>query len=474
MHDLLHVGNDRPAEGRAANAPQFHLRSVWVSVHRSGSEARRLLHLVSAAGARAGADHALRDADRGRAHRVLPGQHAEDHGGHPGAASVDLHERAAAVGAGRGRDAQAEQGVRRADGAHEAAERAGAVALGERAGGQEVAHGERAGQLALVLRPGDFRQGSLFLSFSESQVRQQAGMDRVRVTISGSAPLAKNVLLFLRCFLRGVIVEGYGATETAGPTTLQVGTDYDIGNVGGPLPCCDFKLVDVPEMGYLTSDREHNGIPCKGRGELMVRGYNITPGYFKAPELTEKAFDKDGFLATGDIAIILPNYAVQIIDRRKNFFKLAQGEYVAAEKLEIIYGGSPFISQIFVFGDSLQSYLIAMIVPEKEYVMKWAKGEYELKGRSFQEICNSKELYDAIRQDLKRLHDEAGLLGYERIEKFKIDSESWSVDNGMLTPTFKLVRKQLKTHYQGDIKALYGGLYGCLFYHGYEVGFPRG
>lgn len=303
-------------------------------------------------------------------------------------------------------------------------------------------------------------------------MRRKSGLDRVRVTISGSAPLSKDVLFFLRCFLKGVIVEGYGATETAGPCTLQVGDDYSIGNVGGPLPCCDFKLVDVPEMGYLTSDREHNGIPCKGRGELMVRGYNITPGYFKSPELTEKAFDKDGFLATGDIAIILPNYAVQIVDRRKNFFKLAQGEYVAAEKLEIIYGGSPFISQIFVFGDSLQSYLIAMIVPEEEYVMKWAKGEYELKDLSFKEICNSKELYDAIREDLKRLHAEAGLLGYERVEKFKIDSESWSVDNGLLTPTFKLVRKQLKTRYQGAIDELYKSpLYACLLNHGYVADF---
>ena len=309
-----------------------------------------------------------------------------------------------------------------------------------------------------------------------AQVRRSAGLDRVRVTISGSAPLGKDVLLFLRCFLRGVIVEGYGATETAGPCTLQVGDDYSIGNVGGPLPCCDFKLVDVPEMGYLTSDRDHNGVPCKGRGELMVRGYNITPGYFKSPELTAKAFDKDGFLATGDIAIILPNYSVQIIDRRKNFFKLAQGEYVAAEKLEIIYGGSPFISQIFVFGDSLQSYLIAMIVPEEDYVMKWAKGEYELKGRSFQEICNSKELYDAIRADLTRIHDQAGLLGFERIVKFKIDSESWSVDNGLLTPTFKLVRKQLKTRYQGAINELYKSAYACLFNHGYGalLAHPRG
>ncbi|OAO17414.1 long chain acyl-CoA synthetase 6, partial [Blastocystis sp. ATCC 50177/Nand II] len=151
-------------------------------------------------------------------------------------------------------------------------------------------------------------------------IRAKAGLDRVRVTISGSAPLSKDILLFLRCLLKGVIIEGYGATETSGPMTLQVGSDYTIGNVGGALPCCEYKLVDVPEMNYLTSDRDHNGQPCKGRGELFVRGYNITPGYFRAPELTKKAFDKDGFFSTGDIAIILPNYSLKIVDRKKNFF----------------------------------------------------------------------------------------------------------------------------------------------------------
>ena len=275
------------------------------------------------------------------------------------------------------------------------------------------------------------------------------------MTISGSAPLSKDILLFLRCLLKGVIIEGYGATETSGPMTLQVGTDYSIGTVGGCLPCCEYKLVDVPEMNYLTSDRDHNGVPCKGRGELFVHGYNITPGYFRNPELTAKAFDKDGFFSTGDIAIILPNYALKIVDRKKNFFKLAQGEYVAAEKLEIIYGASPFISQIFVHGDSLQSYLVAMIVPEKDYVMKWSKSVSSLEGKSFKEVCESEELHAAIQDDLKRLFTNAGLRGFERIQKFTVDSEGWSVDNGMLTPTFKLVRKQLQKHYSAAIEDMY-------------------
>ena len=197
------------------------------------------------------------------------------------------------------------------------------------------------------------------------------------------------------------------------------------------------------------------GKPILGRGELCIKGYNIISGYYHSPELTKAAFDEEGFFKTGDIAIILPNYAVKIVDRKKNFFKLAQGEYVAAEKLEILYGASPFVSQIFVHGDSLQSYLVAMIVPEKDYVMKWAKGVKALEGKSFKEVCESEELHAAIQDDLKRLFTSAGLRGFERIQKFSVESEGWSVENGLLTPTFKLLRKNMKTKYQHKITEMY-------------------
>ena len=305
------------------------------------------------------------------------------------------------------------------------------------------------------LQHGEDKYSRFFDPVLFDRVRKSAGLDCVRVTISGSAPLSDEVKQFLRCVLNGAVVEGYGATETAGPTSIELSMDTSVGSVGGPIAASTFKLVDVPEMGYLATDREHNGQPCLGRGELCIKGYNIISGYYHSPELTKAAFDEEGFFRTGDIAIILPNYAVKIVDRKKNFFKLAQGEYVAAEKLEIIYGASPFIGQIFVHGDSLQSYLVAMIVPEKDYVMKWAQGVKALEGKSFKEVCESEELHAAIQDDLKRLFTSAGLRGFERIQKFTVDSEGWSVDNGMLTPTFKLVRKQLQKHYSAAIEDMY-------------------
>jgi len=107
--------------------------------------------------------------------------------------------------------------------------------------------------------------------FVFSQITASVGLDECELTISGSAPLSSVVLDFLRCVIGNVVVEGYGATETAGATLLQLYNDYTSGNVGGPMSCCDMRLEDVPDMEYLHTDKSHNGLPCIGRGELCMR-----------------------------------------------------------------------------------------------------------------------------------------------------------------------------------------------------------
>lgn len=107
------------------------------------------------------------------------------------------------------------------------------------------------------------------------------------------------------------------------------------------------------------------------RGEIQFKGANMFKGYFKNPEKTAEAFTDDGWVSTGDVGIIYPNGAIKIIDRAKNIFKLCQGEYIAPEKLENVYVQIPLIGQIFVYGDSLQAYLLAVIVPDPENLKKW-------------------------------------------------------------------------------------------------------
>jgi long-chain acyl-CoA synthetase len=99
----------------------------------------------------------------------------------------------------------------------------------------------------------------------------------------------------------------------------------------------------------------------------------VFKGYYKAPDKNAEAFDEEGWLRTGDVAMVLPNGAIKIIDRAKNIFKLSQGEYIAPEKLENVYIQSPYLQQIYVHGDSLQSYLVAIAVAEPTEVKKWAR-----------------------------------------------------------------------------------------------------
>lgn len=118
-------------------------------------------------------------------------------------------------------------------------------------------------------------------------------------------------------------------------------------------------------MGYLATD-EHP------RGEIQLTGPGIFKGYFKNPDKTAEAFEGE-WLCTGDVAMVYPNGAVKIIDRAKNIFKLAQGEYIAPEKLENVYVQCSMLAQVFVYGDSLQSFLVGVGVVEKGNALKWAE-----------------------------------------------------------------------------------------------------
>ena len=125
-------------------------------------------------------------------------------------------------------------------------------------------------------------------------------------------------------------------------------------------------------MKYTSEDKDENGEPTP-RGEICFRGYNCFKGYFKQPEKTKEIIDEEGWVHTGDIGLIRPNGTIKIIDRQKNIFKLSQGEYIIPDKLESKFTDNKFIHQIFVYGDSLQNNVVAVIIPEKQPLEAWAK-----------------------------------------------------------------------------------------------------
>jgi len=188
---------------------------------------------------------------------------------------------------------------------------------------------------------------------------------RVRLMVTASAPISKDVLEFMKVCFGCPILEAYGLSETSGAVTVTHWDDPISGTVGGPLKHCAIRLKDLPDMDYRITDNPP-------RGEICIRSPCITPGYFMNPAKTAETIDSQGFLQTGDVGLIYPNGAVKILDRCKNIFKLSQGEYVAPEKVENIFVQSNFISQLMVHGDSLQSCCVAIVVPEKDAVAKWA------------------------------------------------------------------------------------------------------
>jgi long-chain acyl-CoA synthetase len=270
---------------------------------------------------------------------------------------------------------------------------------------------------------------------------------RVRVILSGSAPLSPAVQDFLRIVFACPVVQGYGLTETTAALSVQDLGDTSSGNVGAPAVCTEVKLVDVPEMGYTSSG------PGVQQGEICARGPSIFRGYYKMPEKTAEDIDRDGWFHSGDIGEWLPNGALKIIDRKKNIFKLAQGEYVAAEYLETIYLKSRFVAQVFVYGDSLRSCLVGVVVPDVDVLLPWAKKQGF--PENLAELCKDERARKAVLASMMKVAQDSNLKGFEKVKAIHLEPVPWAPEN-LLTPTMKMRRADAKKHYAPVLERLYG------------------
>ncbi|KGL72542.1 Long-chain-fatty-acid--CoA ligase 6, partial [Tinamus guttatus] len=250
-----------------------------------------------------------------------------------------------------------------------------------------------------------------------------------------------------RCMFLCQVYEGYGQTECTAGCTFTTPGDWTSGHVGAPLPCNLIRLTDAEELNYFAS---------KGEGEICVKGPNVFKGYLKDEEKTTEALDEEGWLHTGDIGKWLPNGTLKIIDRKKHIFKLAQGEYIAPEKIENIYIRSDPVAQIYVHGDSLQAFLVGIVVPDSEVMPGWAK-KRGFDG-SYGDLCKNKELRRAIMEDMVRLGKESGLHSFEQVKGIYIHSDMFSVQNGLLTPTLKAKRPELRVYFKKQIEELYSSI----------------
>ena len=254
-------------------------------------------------------------------------------------------------------------------------------------------------------------------------VAAQVGLDRVRWFLSGSAPLADDISQFFKVVFSAPVMNGYGMTETCGGTCCSSDGDvFSIGSAGACVNCLELKLADVPEKNYYTKDTEEHltkpdgtkeTVKILGHGEICIRGPGLFKGYYKEDELTKQSFDKDGWFHTGDIGFIREdNGGLQIIDRIKNLFKLAQGEYIAVEKIENIYLLNSLVEQIFVYGNSYQSYIVAIVVPSKKglfNLVSSAKLETVSVEASYEDLCSNEEVRKLVLDTINKTALENGV-----------------------------------------------------------------
>lgn len=282
--------------------------------------------------------------------------------------------------------------------------------------------------------------------------------------------------------------------------------NFHYGRVGAPVPCCEIKLVDVPDTDYKSTNKP------KPQGEVWVRGPSITAGYWKRDDVTAETIMKDGWLRTGDVGELNKDGTLTIIDRAKNLVKLSNGEYskylndkggrwkgeqvscahtdnigcyttpplfsVALEKLESIYKSCLVVNNLCVYGDSLRPKPVAIIVPVELRIKELAK-QLEIEG-DFEHLCKS----EAIRKEVLRLLLEqakvGGLKGSELLHDVhvsrhttplslgalpffihmrffffvQLSHEEWTPENGFLTAAQKLKRNDINKYYKTQLDAM--------------------
>lgn len=257
------------------------------------------------------------------------------------------------------------------------------------------------------------------------ELRERCFGDQNVQAVTGSAPVSTEVHEFVERLIDAPLVEGYGSTEAGG-----VLVD---GRIVRPM-VVDYKLADVPELGYTTADLPHP------RGELLVKTTDMFGGYYHRPELTAEVFDEDGFYRTGDVMELTGPDELRYLDRRNNVIKLSNGEFVTVSHIEAVLS-SPPIRQIYVYGNSSRPYLLAVVVPTDEAIDAASGDQEALRSRMIAAVHEIGERGDLVGAQIPR--------------DVIIETTPFSQSNGLLTGIAKLARPKLRDHYRDRLEERY-------------------
>jgi len=264
------------------------------------------------------------------------------------------------------------------------------------------------------------------------KVRERFG-GRIKALISGGAPLNYDVGLFFTA-LGLPVFQGYGQTECSPVVSVNRPNKVKLKSVGPALPGIEVRF-DVD-------------------GEILVRGDAVMKGYWQDQEATDRTLI-DGWLHTGDVGVIDQDGFIEITDRKRDLIVNSGGDNIAPQRVEGIATLEPEIGQVLVYGDK-RSHLVALIVPDLDFVKAYAK--VEDRQDDLGELAEDKDFQDVIGAAMKRVNKR--LSAIERIRRFKIMHEPFTIENGMMTPTLKLKRQVIYRTYDEVIAELYKGRVG--------------
>lgn len=264
--------------------------------------------------------------------------------------------------------------------------------------------------------------------------RNNFGGHEMLVVSGGSSIQSRIIRLFSAA--KFYIFEGYGLTETSPVIAVNNPKEMKIriGTVGKILPGVEAKLADD--------------------GEILTRGVCLMNGYYKDPEYTKAVIDDEGWFHTGDIGEFTDDGYLKITDRKKEIFKLSGGKYIAPQLIENKFKESPYIENIMVIGEN-QKFASAIVVPNFNYLHFWAS-KYKIHFRDNEELIGNEKVKERIQHEIDRIN--AKLAPHERIKRYRIVHDEWSVQSGELSPTLKLKRSVLYKKYDLLVKQIFGNV----------------
>jgi len=264
-----------------------------------------------------------------------------------------------------------------------------------------------------------------------AKLRARTG-GRIRFFVSGGAPLAPHINQFFNT-AGMTCLEGYGLTETSPILTANLFGAQRVSSVGKPFPETEIRIADD--------------------GEILARGPQVTPGYFKNDEATREALSDDGWFRTGDIGHIDGDGFLFITDRKKDLIVTAGGKNIAPQPIENAFAKNKFISNSVVIGDH-RPYMIALLVPNFENLEKWAR-ERGITWEGHDDLERHPEVQAKYRRALEYVNRK--LPKYSTVKKFALLRNEFTLESGELTPTLKVKRRVIQRKYHDVIEDLYSG-----------------